>query len=82
MLRKPRYAQPFGHLGRVRLNLFFFHLYRIAESKEIEIIFLKLVHRFKSFISFTLFDLISSPELPCDIVSVNTLGGRANCPSI
>ena len=39
---------------------------------------------FKSFISFRLFDLISTPELPCDIVSVNTLRGAQdlNFPSI
>ena len=51
-------AQLVGPLGRVRLNLFLFHLYKVAESKDIEILLLNIVHRFKSFISFTLFDLI------------------------
>ena len=57
---------------------------KVALSKDIGPLFLKIVHRFKSFISFTFFDLISSPELPLDIVSLNTLRGARdlNFPSI
>ena len=57
---------------------------KVAKSKDIGLSFLKIVHRFKSFISFTFFDLISTPELPCDIVRVNTLGGAQDLhfPSI